>query len=177
MDHPYIGPVTLNHPAFLVMKGEMESALSFFSKVFGWITDDERVISGDWGQARFLFPNISSMVCVQLTEHKNMPARPTTFSGTHLGVNVDNAEEAAKAIEAWAKEVGKSCIIEPANPAGDKWFIKLNTLFTFKIELVSRPDCRTCKGEGHVKGPGTEATASRECGICGGSGKNRKDLK
>jgi hypothetical protein len=116
----------------------MENALDFFREVFGWHISD-RVVSGDWGQARFVLSDVNSTFSVQLSDYKDQSDRPATYSATHLAVNVVNAELVAKTILSWAKVQDVKCHIKKANPEGSKWFVRLNEWFTFEFELITQP--------------------------------------
>lgn len=173
MNQLLVGPVTPNHPAYAVRKGQLENAVKFFQDVLGWVYTGH-VVSGAWGEAKFVLPRVGSSLSIQLTDENDRSDRPVTYPGAHFGVNVDIAGSAARGIRSWATIQGYKCHIEPANPDGTKWFIQINELFTFQFELVSRPVCPSCHGQKEIplmhKGM---AGPNRLCPTCKGSGVDR----
>lgn len=170
MNRNPVGPVTVNHASYRVRRGRLAYALFFFQDALGWTTSPT-IVKGDWGEARFTYSERTPEIMVQLTEESAISDEPVTYPATHLALNVDDARGAAIAIRDWAYERGEVCPIEPANAEGTKWFVNLRGIFTFEIELVSRPPCPTCKGKGYVpesiqKDSGTVDT--KTCPVCKG---------
>lgn len=131
-----IGVAKPNHAAFRVRRGQMKNALDFFQEVLGWDVSD-RIVSGEWGEARFVLPSRGADFSVQLTDYFDHADRAVTYSGTHLGLTVNNAIMTAAKILEWAKEQNISCRVEPANEEKSKWFVGLPDWFTFEFEFIT----------------------------------------
>lgn len=133
-----LGPVWVDHHAYTVRTGKLDSAVQFFVEQLRWV-EYRQPVSGDWGTARFLgLPYTDSHI--QLTEDNTRPADLTECSDNQhlaLGTSV-TADKAVRAIVIWAMEnrLGKGYKTERANPEGTKWFIYLPEIFTFAIEMA-----------------------------------------
>ena len=132
-----IGSTSVDHPAFLVRTGMFVGAYSLFSEQLGWaiVRRAGDIDSLGW-RAIFLEP-VSGGGQIQLTEEASHPDTPVIFPGTHLGLKVFDAEEAANALKSYYERAGIDCEIEPANPEKTKWFVQIPELFTFSLEFVS----------------------------------------
>lgn len=134
-----IGPVRVDHHAYLVRTGKLDLAVQFFVEELHWV-EYRQPVSGDWGTARFLkLPHTDSRI--QLTEDNTRPADLVECSDNQhlaLDVMIVTAEKAAVAIGAWAAKnrLGKGLKIEKADAEGTKWFVYLPKLFTFAVEVV-----------------------------------------
>lgn len=135
MRYPNIGVVNPNHAAFRVRRGQMQIALDFFRNILHWYVSRRRP-KGNWGEAKFVFPDDGSLWAVQLTDEYSHSARPTTYSASHLALEVDSPKQAAEDIKEWALGMGYSCKIEPADRKKTKWFVQLSSFLTFELELV-----------------------------------------
>lgn len=171
MDRSSFGPVTLNHAAYLVRRGKLPLALHFFADVFEWVISETRKPQGTWGIARFVHPAGKEDFSVQLTDDLDTPDGETIFPDIHLALNVDDALGAANAIRDWASLRDQRCEIETADSTNTKWFVSLPGIFRFDLELVSRPPCPRCGGDGLVDGLGAKdagRTGQRVCPVCNG---------
>jgi len=135
-----IGGSSFNHAAFLVRTGMMIGAVSFFTDQLGWEEDEKAKVEGSWGTARFVRPKSQPGFRLQLTEENDFSDTPQVLPGTHVGINVFNAAEAANVVVDWAHYAGIHASVEPANAAGTKWFVSIPELFSFQIEFISTGD-------------------------------------
>lgn len=134
-----IGNTAIDHPAFLVRTGMFLGAKALFVEQLGWVVEREAGdIEKEGWRAVFVHPRPGHVgVSIQLTEEKDHPSEPVIFSGTHLGIKVFDAAQAAQAFKEYYERAGCEVQIEAANPDGTKWFVFIPALLTFGLELVS----------------------------------------
>ena len=133
-----IGGSELDHAAYLIRTGMWASAISFFTEMLGWkIVRQAGDIKELGWHAVFLTPKEGDPVIIQLTEDADWPETPVTFEGTHLGIKVSNAEQAAAEIQYHYQRGGLTCKIEKIDDEGTKWFVVIPGLFTFALELIT----------------------------------------
>ena len=134
-----VGPSTLDHAAYLVRTSMWASAVAFFTEMLGWkvVREFGNIKELGW-RAIFLAPRVGDSVIIQLTEYNDWPDTPVTFEGAHLGIKVENAEQAAAEIQYhYLYKAGLACEIKKVDDAGHKWFVVIPELFTFALELIT----------------------------------------
>ena len=138
-DFSFLGSAAPSHAAFQVRTGMMNGALHFF-KQLGWSEINEAIVSGVWGQARFIAPRKNDSFTVQLTELSDGDPEKLEMTENHLAIHFSKADpqSAAEAILEWATwaSAGEDASIESANSQGSKWFVYLPALFKFALEIV-----------------------------------------
>ncbi len=140
-----IGPIQVDHNAYLVRTGKLELAISFFVDQFHWI--EEVWTTSDWGTMAFLRqPNTTNRI--QLSEYNSRPTDLVTCrDDCHLAIAVMlvSAQDATKAIITWAIENGldEGHYFELANETGTKVLVYLPAIFTFALEVVKVNAFRT----------------------------------
>lgn len=134
-----IGPVRVDHHAYLVRCGKLDLAAQFFITELKFVEYLDPV-SGSWGTARFFhLPHTDTRI--QLTEYgvSGSDKFNAYSDDQHLALSTTKpAKMGVDAICSWARHngVGDWLASDPANAEETKWFVYLPEIFTFALEVV-----------------------------------------